>query len=259
MKGRQIIRLHSFLRTGIVLRENISIVSTIPGTLKSIKEFDTLLIDVLGYMYKQAEPLKHFAEEKKAARKRMIEKAVQLGGMGSVYAFEQADFVNIAQLSLSYSKIHKSWDNIADAHCSNIYNILVELLPELKEYGIRKKEVEELRILIDNFKKIKPTPGVFINGRKTCTELLEKRMHTTTEILNKRIDKIMPFFMQYPNFCDAYALSRKQLSFAKAKRELDRMIKKYYTAPKLPKDRRKKVGNKVSYEEKVLVPVTTME
>lgn len=242
MKGRQIIRLHSFLRTGIVLRENISIVSTIPGTLKSIKEFDALLLDVLGFMYKQAEPLKHFAEEKKVARKKMIEKAVQLGGMASVYAYEQQNFINIHQLTLSFTKINKSWDNIAHAHCSNIYNLLLELLPNLKDYGIRKKEAEELKVLIENFKSICPAPRVYIKGRSNSTEFLEEKMQATTEMLNKRIDKMMPFFMQYPEFCSAYALSRKQLSFAKAKRELDRKIKKYYTMPKLPKDRRKKAN-----------------
>ncbi|MEO5572223.1 MAG: hypothetical protein ABIT08_14640 [Bacteroidia bacterium] len=127
MKGRQLTRLISYLSTGQVFRENISIVATVPGVQHTVKEYDELLLSILENMFKQAESLTHYAKEKRELRKKLVAHAVMLSGLGYVYGYDKDDYVIMTKLSQTYTTIFRGYDIIVYVDCNNIYKELLEI------------------------------------------------------------------------------------------------------------------------------------
>ena len=235
MKGRQMKRLLSYLSTGQVFRENIAIIGTVPGALRTIKEFDELLLTILENMYKQAEPTKQYAMEKRALRIKLVKRAVLLSGMASAYSYDKNNPVLIVNFSRSFTKIFREFDVSVNAICSNIYNNLVKIQDELRPYGIRKKDIEELFELNEQFRDKIAQPRVVIVCRTTQTECLKKNLDIAGKLLKERTDRMMPFFEQYRDFHAAYLASRKQVQYGRPKISLEKKIEQFYTAPKVTK------------------------
>ena len=228
-------RLLSYLTTGQVFREHIAIIGTVPGLMRTIKEFDELLLTILENMYKQAEPTKQYAMEKRALRIKLVKRAVLLSGMASSYSYHKNDYALIHKFGKSYTSIFRMYSTSVYAVCSNIYNDLVSIQDGLKPYGIKKKDIEELFELIEELQKKVAEPRIRIIGRKIETKYLKQNLNDAGKLLKEQTDRMMPFFEQYRDFHAAYLASRKQVKYGRPKIILEKKIKQFYTAPKVTK------------------------
>ena len=133
MKGRQSKRLLSYLETGLVCRENISIIGMMPGMMRCVQQYDKLLLNVLENMYKQAEPTKHYAVEKINVRVKLVNHVVKLCNMACGYAAEINSYEVLSLFNHSYSSVFRRYDNAVITLCKIIYSNLVKYQDKLKE------------------------------------------------------------------------------------------------------------------------------
>jgi hypothetical protein len=240
MKSRQLKRLISFLETGQVCRENISIISVVPGMLRQVQQFDNLILLVLERMYKQAEPISHFGQDKKAARKALVEHAVWLSSMASAYAHYIKSYEAGSGLGWSYTSLYRNWDTRVTAICTFIHKKLTAHQEKLKDYGIKKKDIVLLDELIKGFEKLYTAPRGGVVRRSVQTEALKKDIDATSKLLNEGLDKMIPCFRDYPEFCAAFKESRVQKKYDNPKLILEKRIKSFYLAPQVPVSRKRK-------------------
>lgn len=252
MKGRQMKRLLSYLTTGQVFREHIAIIGTVPGTMRTIRQFDELLLTILENMYKQSEPTKQYALEKKALRIKLVKHAVLLSGLAYNYSIDTNNQVLQYRFNKSFTSIFRMWGPDVYIACSNIYNELVIIQEELRPYGIKKKDIELLFELKEQFYKNIARPRMGIIGRKMETRSLKENLNAAGKLLNEQTDRMMPYFEQYRDFHSAYMASRKQVQYGRPKMSLEKKIEQFYTAPKVSKRVSKKKSAARVLEEVVV-------
>jgi hypothetical protein len=171
---------------------------------------------------------------------------MKLSSIGAAYGYDKNSHLIAARFRKSYSAIYRSWDSIVVSQCRNIYDSLAEHEQGLKEYGLKRKNLEELRQLIDQFAKIYIMPrGKRIN-RKTMTDILGKYLNEASCLLKERMDKMMVCFEQFPDFHRNYFESRRQKAYPRMKMSLDKKIKQFYTAPQVKVKRSKKKREEVA-------------
>jgi hypothetical protein len=240
MKARQTKRLLSYLETGLACRENISVIAMVPGMMRAVQEYDSVLLDILESMYKHAEPIPFYGKDKREAKIKLVKHIDRLCSGGCAYAMEVNCHIILSRFEHSYSSIFRRWDSETVTICTWIYDGLKEHQEKLKEFGIRKKDIEELLILIEKFNKLIPKSGSARALRMVHTGNLQKRMNVAKRILDERMDKLLPFFEQFPEFTAAYEASRKQAKHEVTQAELEKKIKEFYLAPRVRKLRKKK-------------------
>ncbi|MEO5571434.1 MAG: hypothetical protein ABIT08_05155 [Bacteroidia bacterium] len=240
MKGRQIKRLISFLETGQVCRENISIISMVPGMLRFTQQYDQLVLQILERMYKQAEPIDQYSKDKKAVRKTLVEHAVWLSSMASAYSTDINSHATGCFFNWSYTSLFRKRDLVLIPLCTIIYDKLKEHQEHLKDYGIKKKDVALLFDLTQQFQKLFIKPRLGVMGRAVETQFLTEHIDEASVLLYEKMDKMLPCFRQYPEFCKVYMESRNQKTYADPKGILEKKIKDFYLAPQVRVSRRKK-------------------
>ncbi|MEO5572224.1 MAG: hypothetical protein ABIT08_14645 [Bacteroidia bacterium] len=111
--------------------------------------------------------------------------------------------------------------------------------------------MEELFELKEQFNKVIAKPRSGIKCRKTQTEFLKKNLDAAGKLLKERMNRVMRSFKQYPEFYQAYFASCKHMKYDKPKIVLEEKINEFYTAPRVPKIKTKKIIREHA-EEKVL-------
>jgi hypothetical protein len=246
MKGREKRQLMGLLETGRLCRENISIISLLPGMLRSVKKYDQVLLDLLESMFGQKETITHHAQEKLEARKKLAEHADYLSSLGYAYAYSIQSHLLMAQFNCNYSSVFRSRDTDVVPVCMHLYEVLREQQDKVKDWGIKKKDIEELLLLIQKFEKLMTVPRTYINRRMVETQNLRERLSKAGIILQKETDKLMVFFKSYTEFSEAYSSSRKQVKEKVTEEVLEKKVKEFYLAPKVMRRkgvRREMVGD----------------
>ena len=141
--------------------------------------------------------------------------------------------INDQNHQISFPHRHRSF-------CENIYTKLAEIQDHLKEYGIKKKDIEQLRQYIDTFDKVIVKPITVIKCRTTSTKFLSKGIDDAGVVLKKGLDRMIPLYESFPEFRKAYAKARVQVKYKNGKIALPRRIKAFNEAPVLPMQRKRK-------------------
>lgn len=235
MKAREIKRMISYLNTGIVLRENASILGMLPGILPTAKKFDDMLLSLITYTFKQGENTKSVTKEKENIKKKMVALAVHFSNAGRVYAYQENNFELLEFFTQSFTKVIRRHETEIAAKCRMIHTKLTEVTEPLKNYGVRKKDLTALNELIDGFEQLRPKTRTAIVRRSVATQFIEKELNTAGDILTKQMDGALLLYGMYPAFCASYKKSRSQKDVKCSKTILENTIKTFYLAPVMPK------------------------
>jgi hypothetical protein len=238
MKARQIQKINSYLALIQVCRENIAIIAMIPAMMRCLKQFDELLKEILLAAENQALPTKHHADLKLKNRIAMSEYTAELASVIRAYAltiprldiaktfeFCQSDLIRMRQQNCLFS-------------CMYVHKFLLENLDCFQDFGIRKKEVDQLEKLVKNYSDIFILPRMAKNKRISATNLLAEKIKKADALHNDQMESLLPSFRQFPEFCKSFKAARKQIKYGRPKEVLKKKIKKYRSAPALPRTRK---------------------
>lgn len=238
MTARQVQKLNSYLSISLTCREHIAIIAMIPAMLRNVKEYDLLLSAILKYAEKQAVPITHHARQKLLLKIQIAKILSLFANIVRSYAMEGDKGVVLYNYKYTYSEFCRMKQSDFLFNCGGSINFLKLNIDCFRDYGMKKSSLDQLIQLYEQYDKIFMVPRVSKNSRITSTRLLADQMEKIDYFLKDRLDTLLYSFTQYPEFRKAFKAARKQIKYGRPKEVLKKKIKKYRSAPALPRTRK---------------------
>ena len=237
MKAREIKKVNSFFTTALVCREYIAIVAMMPAMMENVKKLDKLLLELQSSIEKQALPISHYAKEKMRLRKEIAVLMDKISGIIRSYALSVGNLVVEGNFSQTYSQLFRHSALVLSAHCLYMIKFLDDNILCFRNFGLKKDHLDQLKMLHKNFNGI--SPRLYRNSRMVETTIfIPKRITEIDSFIKEQMLTLLPCFEEFPAFSKAFRLSRKQIKYGRPKEVLKNKIKKYHSAPALPRTRK---------------------
>lgn len=117
-------------------------------------------------------------------------------------------------MAYTYADIYLAPAKTAVSRCQEIYQIALQLLPALKEYGLYTTDIEQLHTALTAYQSNLENEVVTKQDLSTYTFTLAKLYREAEHLLQTRLDVLLaPYADTHPEFYKAYQQSRIQEPF----------------------------------------------
>jgi hypothetical protein len=147
-------------------------------------------------------------QAKTVERSNLTELCKQMALTIKAYAVNSKDFGLEKQFDFTKSYFDKLRDNAIPVVADAIYGKAVELIAALTDYGVGQQELDELRIVLINYKSANPGPRLVKGEVKQATVNLSEKLHEGTVQLNQMDNLVGNFNKNYPEFVSAFRSAR---------------------------------------------------
>jgi hypothetical protein len=238
MKGREIQKVNSFLSLALICRENIAIIAIMPAMLVNVKLLDQLLLELFASIEDQAKPITHFAKEKMRLRKDLAFLLSDISGIFRSYVLSIDEGWLKKDFPYGYSELFRMSGMDLISHGLNLITFLNDNFDCFRNFGFKKDKFDKLKTLHKKFCDVSPKPHVNRCYRKTQTKLMPERISKIESLIKEQMEPLLSGFTEFPEFCKTFKSARKQIKHGRPKEVLKNKIKKYRSAPALPKTRK---------------------
>lgn len=154
-----------------------------------------------------------YSEALLTLKQQMALQAVALAEAAAIYASYHQSRLPKAALYYTYKDIYLSPARTAASLSQEIHNYIVDLLPALKEYGIREADAVQLQITIDNYLVNLNKEVITEEDCTAYNHMLARSYHKAHQLLHTNLDTLMQSYAEtHPDFFHAYHACRNKLT-----------------------------------------------
>lgn len=192
-----------------VLDDHVVVTDTVPAVKNVVAVFKAVIVKILAAVQSQGKQIGGIRTDKGKAKEAMCQMATDMAGFGAAYANETGNETLEEELNYSMTDLMRLRDDEAGPICMGIHDILEENKVALVDYGVTDG------MLVDFKKSITLYEGMVPDVRKAevahglQTASIDTLLRSNAELLNKRLDKLMPLFKNIDaDFVDLYYRAR---------------------------------------------------
>ena len=138
--------------------------------------------------------LKGYAKDKAEKKEAMVDLTLDVAQAGYALAVDISDAVLQGKMDFSRSDLLAGRDTVIGQRCQGIHTEAAAVVAQLAPYGILPADMAALQTAIDAYVDVVDAPRVAVTVRKGATTAIDKLVSLTSDILNDRMDKLMPEF-----------------------------------------------------------------
>ena len=184
-------------------------VGTLPVLEKLVSEFTSNNSEIDQVILVQEGKSTGITEQKQKEEMEMISQTVRTASAIYVYALDNSNFELAEKVSITPSYLEHLPQPSLQAKCTLVLNIAKEIIENLPDYGVTKKDVTTLEKEVNDYIELAAGPRTNIVTRAQATERLQELMKTQMDLLNQKIDKMMVMFKTtQPVFYNEYKSAR---------------------------------------------------
>jgi hypothetical protein len=190
--------------------ENTVHINTVIQFAQSFTKFKSNTAEIEIDAQRQTTAIDGVTIEKTDAKTSLIKKTYQVAG--GVFAFASKTNNPTLKRRVDYSRtdLSREPDVALKEKCQEIKNDAAALVEELKDYGIKAADIDDLQTKVDTFGEMIIKARLAIVNRKEATDHLPDLFAENDRILHEEMDKfIMLFEDTAPEFFRKYWLSRE--------------------------------------------------
>lgn len=186
---------------------------------ETVADLTGLLAQIRGAGAQLADSTTGLTQVKAEKKKQMANQAVALASVAFAYAAKQKDQALKSVLNYSFSKLYHETDNTSIDRCSAIYQRLLQLLPELRSYGVTETDLQNLQRVIEAFKQAIGDKGSIKSGSVVGNKTVVTLFAQTDELLKERMDKLVLWYKDtHPTFFNTYTHARNIIDLGGGKK-----------------------------------------
>ncbi len=207
MTNRQDNKLSMYLAVQQICQSNATQWNTLPAANRAFTEFEQCILHIQDGSRRQVQQLTGVTTDKMIARRQMTDKVYVLAQAIVSYARINNNTALAQLVDYSYSGWMQFRSNLAKEKTQQVLQVLETLAPQLLDYGLSTRDVDELKALLDTYQAKITAPRTVINQRREATMHIQSCFDKSEELLHT-LDRL---FLQRKNtpFYNTYASARK--------------------------------------------------
>lgn len=142
----------------------------------------------------QEKPLEGITKEKAKRKLLMVDGVLTIAQAVYAYATDQDDLELQGKTNYSRSSLIEGRDAVVGQRCQGVMTEATTLGAALVPYGVTAAELTAGQTLVDEYVAVVSAPRTAVTIRKGATEALAEEVKVCMDILNNRMDKLMPQF-----------------------------------------------------------------
>lgn len=171
-----------------------AITAQIPAFVTAMGDLGVKVQYIEGQALIQAGKTTGLTLNKANAKKAMCEKTFEISSAIGAYACTVKNAELAAKVEFTYSDIFRSRDIETAGRCENVRALATTHLVALADYAVTAADLTDLAKKIDEYKTALATPTDARVSKKTATANIDAAFDALMEIIEKRMDKLMPKF-----------------------------------------------------------------
>src|SRR6185436_3130141 len=176
MKSRELNKLYQMMRVSRFFYKHKSLLSGTPPAKRVIKLYNEKLDNLLVYALKQKEDIKYGAKEKNEVREEFTQALLIAGKLTGLYLLDVKNVVDLFQVDFSHTDLKALRKNDFTSRTTNMIKVIETHSKEIKEYGVKEKDIEKLRELSKKFDERIVLPNHLLIQRKYFTQQVLKHL-----------------------------------------------------------------------------------
>lgn len=189
--------------------ENIGVWSPVPIIGAFLGELKEVLGEISEHKEAQQAAKVFIQNNKKEQKKYVARKADILNDSLFAYAGVVENVVLENKSDKSYTDFYKLANANFITEIKETIELLEDHLADLKDYGVSKGQINDLKESFDNFLDLNGQPRQFRISSKVATESLDELFKKSTIVLEKKLDKVLTRYKNTnPTFYKGYQAAR---------------------------------------------------
>jgi len=219
MTNHQENKLSMYITTQQVVNFHYEVWKDSKAFTNQVTTFESIIAEIMRVRTVQESEITGVTKDKAEACFTAVEKGITAAMKISAYASVIGNNKLRDRVFYSYSKLIRSRDTFVLDRLNIIYNAAVEHLPEMADYDLTQEHVDELAVLISNYRKAVEDPRQAITNRSRATQELAELFAQADRILKERMDTLLEHFKSLSSeFYKQYKNARKIVDLGHRKR-----------------------------------------
>ena len=202
-------RLSMYQKVQGALSIHSAATASIPAIATLSTQLDSKVNSILAMASKADTDITGYTVDKQAKRTDLKTKILKLAGGVVAFTAISEDFKTVEKCDATPSQMDYMRDNDFYAYAKLVLNEVTPLMSSLTPFGVVVADLNAANISADYYLKVIQSPKNQINERSNNKKALTVLFEETSELLEKKLDKVMGVFITTnPNLFNAYIGAR---------------------------------------------------
>ncbi len=210
MNKYQIAKLDSHKLVVQVARTDKTTTDSIPNFAKGIDALEVIVTDLDQMKIEQEKNITGIADDKSDVQEDLCDYLLDVSGAIHSYAYDKKNYTLMAKVDIKPNTVEKMLQADIITACESVKLEAAEVpVADLAKEGITAQDLETFAKLIDDYKKVKPTPREAIVERSTYTANIKDLFTEANHLIKNSLDRLAAQFKRKnPDFYLKYKAAR---------------------------------------------------